>query len=687
MSKRARKTVMALTVFSVLLQASGVRAQMPPTDGLDVQVFRPAVGGDNYVSIYGAAVPGHLGFGAGLLASYASKPFVLYTSQGGDPVDGAQTALVKNFLTTEFYGYLGVTEYLSIGLSMPLALYMSGEVPTDPVVDSDRQDLDTFAWGDAALHVKGNFYTLKAAGLSFGAVLSVTVPTGKYAKNFFGKKNVGFVPRAIVEFSHSIVSAAVNLGAVLRAQPVRFYNETFEIGQQFLYGAAVGVEVYDDISVLAEMQGRTAFDAVDTSPLEAGGAIRWDFYRGFGVDVGGSAGVLAGIGAPVYRVYLGFRWSPTFKDSDGDGVADDEDKCPGQKEDRDGFMDGDGCPDLDNDRDAVPDNRDKCPRTPEDFDGYQDNDGCPDADNDGDKICDANTAIQQHLAKYKNICTGKDNCPMHRGPADQKGCPADMLDTDEDGVPDARDGCVEKAEDRDGFKDDDGCPDPDNDGDGVCDPNDAIQSDLAAFAKVCKGKDSCPAAAEDKDGHKDDDGCPDPDDDGDGVCDKNPVIQKNVARFKAQCIGADRCPKKKETINGRRDTDGCPDRGRPDLVLKGKQILTPRRKVRFKRLSTKFGRGSERVLRQLAMQLRIHGSIQKVVIVAFTDTLLGKQKALEVSQAWADKVKKTLIAYGIAADRLTAKGLGKVKPIYKGRSRRKQRRVNRRVEFYIVRQD
>jgi OOP family OmpA-OmpF porin len=48
-------------------------------------------------------------------------------------------------------------------------------------------------------------------------------------------------------------------------------------------------------------------------------------------------------------------------DSDGDGVPDDQDKCPNTP--RGVKVDADGCP-LDSDGDGVPDYRDKCPDTP-----------------------------------------------------------------------------------------------------------------------------------------------------------------------------------------------------------------------------------------------------------------------------------------------------------------------------------
>jgi len=112
------------------------------------------------------------------------------------------------------------------------------------------------------------------------------------------------------------------------------------------------------------------------------------------------------------------------KDRDGDGIENNYDRCPDQAEDRDGYMDEDGCPDLDNDNDGIADLEDSCPDDAEDMDGYKDDDGCPDPDNDND------------------------------------------------GVLDAYDLCPEEMEDIDGYMDDDGCPDPDNDGDGVLDIND-----------------------------------------------------------------------------------------------------------------------------------------------------------------------------------------------------------------------
>jgi outer membrane protein OmpA-like peptidoglycan-associated protein len=69
---------------------------------------------------------------------------------------------------------------------------------------------------------------------------------------------------------------------------------------------------------------------------------------------------------------------PKVLDRDGDGIPDDVDKCPNEPEDKDGFEDEDGCPDLDNDKDGIPDVADACPNEPETVNGVDDQDGCPD---------------------------------------------------------------------------------------------------------------------------------------------------------------------------------------------------------------------------------------------------------------------------------------------------------------------
>jgi hypothetical protein len=175
---------------------------------------------------------------------------------------------------------------------------------------------------------------------------------------------------------------------------------------------------------------------------------------------------------------VGPLWHPPHAfDADRDGVSDREDRCPDQREDRDGFEDLDGCVDADDDLDGIPDSTDRCRSVAEDRDGFLDQDGCPEPDNDGDGLDDVRDLC---LVAPEDI----------DGWQDQDGCPDP--DNDGDTVADDVDGCPQDAEDHDGTSDDDGCPDPDNDGDGVPD-----------------ARDRAPDAPENRNGWEDDDGAPD----------------------------------------------------------------------------------------------------------------------------------------------------------------------------------
>lgn len=169
-------------------------------------------------------------------------------------------------------------------------------------------------------------------------------------------------------------------------------------------------------------------------------------------------------------------------DTDGDGVADATDKCPTVA-----GKGADGCPlPVDSDGDGVVDDRDKCPQQ-----AGKSADGCP-PDSDGDGVAD-----------------DSDKCPQQAGNGPD-GCP---LDSDSDGVIDDQDKCPNLA-----GKGADGCP-PDADGDGVADADDKCPKQAAKTADGCPldsdhdgvpdDMDKSPNEPETKNGYQDDDGCPD----------------------------------------------------------------------------------------------------------------------------------------------------------------------------------
>ncbi len=143
------------------------------------------------------------------------------------------------------------------------------------------------------------------------------------------------------------------------------------------------------------------------------------------------------------------------KDSDGDGVKDKKDKCPGTPPGV--AVDENGCP-LDRDGDGVPDYKDDCP----DQAGDAKFNGCPDKDGDGIPDKDDECPDVAGLAKFKGCPdTDGDGVPDKSDlcPDTPKGCPVDVngcpLDSDGDGVIDCEDKCPTEA----GPASNNGCPD------------------------------------------------------------------------------------------------------------------------------------------------------------------------------------------------------------------------------------
>ena len=233
--------------------------------------------------------------------------------------------------------------------------------------------------------------------------------------------------------------------------------------------------------------------------------------------------------------------------------------------------------------------------------------------------------------------------------------PAKDDDPDKDGIVGAADKCPTEAEDKDGFEDDNGCPDLDNDGDGIADTTD-----------------KCATEAEDKDGFQDDDGCPDPDNDGDGVPD-----------------AADKCVDKPETKNGFEDDDGCPD----EIPEKLKQFTGVIQGINFKTSSADLAGGSAAQLDKAVAVLAEFKDIKLEIQGHTDDQALGKGKPfadnMALSQARAETVKAYFVKKGIDESRLVAKGYGDTAPLedpkgLTGGKLNAARAKNRRVEFKLV---
>lgn len=480
----------------VLFSPHSARAQQTsgqPFDGeFTVQRFDPAPGPRNYFSTRGLRMQGNMAWSAGLVMNYANDPFVVASCQSltdcssPSSVPGRQqdVHVVQHMFTGDALGSLTLIDRLQIGLKVPVT-YVSGDGLTDSSapggagLPNAQHPLRAVGIGDVELEGKYRAYGEEKDPFAVGGSVYVTGPLGHAtAKGDYigdGTPTVGF--RAIFDGKEGPFSVGGNLGGVFRGTG---RVGSTELGSEFRYGVGAGFDASPVVRVILDGFGNTKFSSLaGTNSLEIdGGAQVTPLSSPITVLAGLGTGIIEGVGVPKFRAILGVMYVAEARDRDGDGIKDNDDQCPTEPEDKDGYEDTDGCPDKDNDGDTILDKDDKCPNQAEDFDGFQDTDGCPDPDNDNDGVDDAH-----------------DQCPdkpeTKNGFKDDDGCP-DEPDRDADGVPDSRDQCPDQPEDTDGFQDTDGCPDPDNDGDGIPDEDD-----------------ECVDEPETKNGYQDEDGCPD----------------------------------------------------------------------------------------------------------------------------------------------------------------------------------
>jgi OmpA-OmpF porin, OOP family len=277
-----------------------------------------------------------------------------------------------------------------------------------------------------------------------------------------------------------------------------------------------------------------------------------------------------------------------------------------------------------------------------------------------------------------------DQCPDDPedfdGFKDEDGCPDP--DNDNDGIPDVDDRCPNVPEDRDGIEDQDGCPeseDGDRDGDGIPD-----------------SKDKCPDEPEDRDGFQDEDGCPDPDNDKDGIPDKldqcpNDPEDKDGFQDQDGCPDPDndkdgipdvidKCPNEPETFNGFEDEDGCPDKG--SVIIQDNNIVILD-KIKFKKASAEILPESNKILDAVATTLEHHPEFSLIEVAGHADERASDEYNLKLTQDRVNSVMRALIARGLEKNRLRSKGYGEFCPLEDGHNEAAWEE-NRRVEFKIV---
>ncbi len=491
---------------------------------MDLHLYQPAVDTRGYFSVNGSGIMPHkkFSFGLALDAGFGILPYDGFETNPDIAADQAKTQsrIANQSFTGNFIFNFALFDRVVFGLMLPITFFRGDAVQVPDRggnclaettsclynAGDNPGGLRSQGLGDLQLHIKARLLNLRKFGIA--GILRAKFPTAK-ADQFAGEPGFTLWPTAVFEvlpterirlaaeagyrwnsgqgasfiWRGSSIPGAVDPASA--SDPVdQGVGSRFTYNDLITFGFGASFRIAKPLDLILEFYGSQIAQEIGTDgtlSMEAIGGLKFLVAGASYLYFGAGAGIpQRGFQASNVRALLGFMYEPAVKDRDGDGIRDDRDSCPDDAEDKDGFEDSDGCPDLDNDGDGIPDVDDACPLVKEDYDGDRDEDGCPEGregDRDGDGIPDDLDACPDVPEDFDGF-------------EDSDGCPEP--DNDGDGLADEQDLCPNDPEDFDGFEDEDGCPDPDNDGDRILDVDDA-----------------CPNDPETYNGFEDEDGCPD----------------------------------------------------------------------------------------------------------------------------------------------------------------------------------
>ena len=306
---------LASMAISSAANAQPIPSTLPATDGgFDTHLFRPALDSRGLVSTNGIDVLGDGRFSTGLVLDYGRG----ILRMPGD------RALIDHSFTGTFHFAYGIANRASIGLSAP-AILMKGEA------------LDVQSFAHVAFHGKVKLLHDHERGVGLALAAQVGIPVSDAAKNGGADPTLWYWPMLVVEKRFGTgdqIRLAANVGwrgHAPSSAALALRDGTFRDGTRITYGAGASFRVFDPLDIVVETYGTYLLSdsAAAVRPSnEALGGIKLFVDESSYLMVGGGPRYTNGFEAADLRGVVGFVFEPPAKDSDGDGLMDDVDRCP-----------------------------------------------------------------------------------------------------------------------------------------------------------------------------------------------------------------------------------------------------------------------------------------------------------------------------------------------------------------------
>ncbi len=348
------------TLLLGLATASAQETSIEYTPGFDPEQFSASADLDQIALTDGARTQAMGSLGVGVVFHFAGPPLDIQVRDRACPEgDPECKTITGDILNERLRADLGV-QYgfgrFDVRLTLPFVLNQSTDFQPGMNADGTQAEaLGSNGVGDPKVGLR--FQIARPGPMAIAADLGVSIPTG--GENFIGDAGLVVDPRLLFDVRKGPVSLGLNLGYRYRQDSAKVANLyvddefTWSVAAQYWlkpHKFAIGAAAYGRIGFMNDPE--TAMEAIDIAqeigseeyPAEVLGSLRYFVTEKIALDVGGGTGLSNGYGATPFRVLAGVRWinqkteqRPLVADRDRDGIDDDEDKCPEEAEDTDGF--------------------------------------------------------------------------------------------------------------------------------------------------------------------------------------------------------------------------------------------------------------------------------------------------------------------------------------------------------------
>ncbi len=315
----------------------------------------PNAGPTRFASLSGTQTTARNQFAFGLLTTYQQRPIVLALPSPG-PTGSKHNAINDQVTGNFLFGY-GVTDRLALHVALPVTFGQGGSGTAAITGGDDLRDtaLRDMRFGLALAliappRVDPDIAPDQGVVPSLALRFDTSAPTGDKTQ-FAGERGGVLAPGVAFGVRWARLFGTAEAG--LRLRGVSQSTGGARVGSQATFGLGVGYQILarDLLSVTLEARLLPTFteqsDTVQTTggirstpngihlmPAEWMLGVRSAPIAGgdFVVTAGGGTGLPLGeeaITRPRIRAMLGLAYAPQGLDSDGDGVLDRDDACPG----------------------------------------------------------------------------------------------------------------------------------------------------------------------------------------------------------------------------------------------------------------------------------------------------------------------------------------------------------------------